>query len=122
MTNKEKKQLLKDWVKALRSGEYKQTRDYLHDEKGFCCLGVLCDIALDDYWVERESARGSCMLVKHQEAFGLPTQLSKDLGLFEEREDIGTNPEDFLGNMNDKGKSFKEIADWIEKNLINESK
>src|SRR4051812_34484552 len=35
------------WVKALRSGEYKQTKGALHTADGaFCCLGVACDLAL----------------------------------------------------------------------------
>jgi hypothetical protein len=29
------------WLKALRSGRYKQTTDALSDGKGYCCLGVL---------------------------------------------------------------------------------
>lgn len=33
------------WIKALRSGEYKQTRKTLQDEYGYCCLGVLCKIS-----------------------------------------------------------------------------
>lgn len=32
------------WVEALRSGEYPQTSGCLRDGKGFCCLGVLCDL------------------------------------------------------------------------------
>lgn len=28
------------WIKALRSGEYSQTRSTLADSKGLCCLGV----------------------------------------------------------------------------------
>lgn len=35
----------KKWVAALRSGEYKQTKEYLHDPNGYCCLGVACDVA-----------------------------------------------------------------------------
>lgn len=38
------KKLAKKWVKALRSGKYKQTTDNLQDETGHCCLGVLCEI------------------------------------------------------------------------------
>lgn len=36
------------WVAALRSGEYKQGKYVLHnvDENTFCCLGVLCDLAV----------------------------------------------------------------------------
>lgn len=42
-------QVREAWVKALRSGEYPQATKYLHVEgKGFCCLGVLCDLAVKD--------------------------------------------------------------------------
>lgn len=39
--------LLKKWLKALRSGEYKQTTGTLYNPKtgGFCCLGVLQHVA-----------------------------------------------------------------------------
>ena len=39
------------WVKALKSGDYKQgaevlaRRDPVEGETFYCCLGVLCDIA-----------------------------------------------------------------------------
>lgn len=32
------------WVKALRSGKYKQAQEYLFTGKGYCCLGVLGDV------------------------------------------------------------------------------
>ena len=32
------------WVKALRSGQYQQTKDVLRDDSGYCCLGVACDV------------------------------------------------------------------------------
>lgn len=31
-------------VAALRSGNYSQTTKTLCDDRGFCCLGVACDI------------------------------------------------------------------------------
>lgn len=35
----------KAWLKALRSGEYKQGRSALVDkDNNFCCLGVLCNL------------------------------------------------------------------------------
>lgn len=47
------KPLIKKWVDALRSGEFGQTTGRLGkvDETGeasYCCLGVLCEIALAD--------------------------------------------------------------------------
>lgn len=35
-----------EWVSELRSGKYQQTTGYLQNENGFCCLGVLCDMAV----------------------------------------------------------------------------
>lgn len=34
----------KKWLNALRSGKYKQTKRSLQNDKGFCCLGVACDV------------------------------------------------------------------------------
>jgi len=39
-----KPEIKQKWLEALRSGEYPQTRGCLHDEHGFCCLGVLSDL------------------------------------------------------------------------------
>lgn len=39
-----KPEVKKKWLKALRSGEYKQAVGRLCNEGAFCCLGVLCDI------------------------------------------------------------------------------
>lgn len=44
MAFKMKAKIKKLWVKALRSGEYKQATHGLTDGTGFCCLGVLCDL------------------------------------------------------------------------------
>lgn len=49
VTLKLRKSVKKLWLKALRSGEYKQTTSSLReeDENGkatYCCLDVLCDI------------------------------------------------------------------------------
>jgi hypothetical protein len=43
-----KKRLKNKWVRALRSGQYKQAVNTLYDpySKGFCCLGVLEHIVL----------------------------------------------------------------------------
>ena len=35
------KKLKAKWVKALRSGRYKQGRVYMYNDGRYCCLGVL---------------------------------------------------------------------------------
>ena len=32
------------WINALRSGNYRQTKYYLNNSEGYCCLGVACEI------------------------------------------------------------------------------
>ncbi len=88
------------WIKALRSGEYDQCKGTLRDEGGrYCCLGVLYHVVrgteppvginvLDDYMI---GATG----VKSPTAACNTTVLS-------------------LAVLNDSGKSFIEIADFIE--------
>jgi hypothetical protein len=40
----EQKAFRQRWAEALQSGKYTQTAGALHNEKGFCCLGVACDL------------------------------------------------------------------------------
>lgn len=50
MTHKMNPEVKKLWLEALRSGEYKQCKGWLHsrNERGdtYCCLGVLCALAV----------------------------------------------------------------------------
>lgn len=34
------------WIEALESGEFTQTTGVLRDDKGYCCLGVACEVAV----------------------------------------------------------------------------
>lgn len=46
------KQLVVDWIIALRSGQYTQGRNALRrrEDDRFCCLGVLCDVSHIGTW------------------------------------------------------------------------
>lgn len=50
-------EIKQQWIAALRSGEYKQGKRVLHnvDENTYCCLGVLCDLAVKAGAVEVKS-------------------------------------------------------------------
>lgn len=54
-----KKTIKKLWIKALRSGKYKQASGHLRKNGGFCCLGVLCDLYKqttgNGKWLPRDS-------------------------------------------------------------------
>ena len=42
--NKMNTEIKQKWVNALRSGEYEQGSEKLYSGRGYCCLGVLCDL------------------------------------------------------------------------------
>jgi hypothetical protein len=88
------------WIDALRGGEYVQTKQYLRDHVGFCCLGVLCDIQGADF-AKIQEQYGSLSLA------GNPAEYIGMLG----------RESHTLADMNDNGASFAEIADFIEANI-----
>jgi hypothetical protein len=92
------------WVEALRSGKYQQARGKLRKGEKFCCLGVLCDLVDSSKW-SRSRWDGELRLP--------PNPLIVELGITTQFSYYSTE----LSNMNDKGKTFPEIADYIEANL-----
>ena len=105
------KKMKTEWVKALRSGDYKQGKEFLKSEQGYCCLGVLCD--LNETHEVKKSGKGK---------YKMPTEGTlKKLGLYGIVADDWASARypastavDYLAGMNDDGKSFKTIADAIE--------
>ena len=101
---------MKKVLVALRSGEYTQARGQLQDQKGHCCLGVMCEVyekKTGDKLLRNPHGRlmGN-NLGDHQDAW-------QWLGL---RSPQGHNEEGIsLISMNDfNKKTFMEIADYIE--------
>jgi hypothetical protein len=117
-----KKAVKKKWVEALRSGKYQQTSARLASPTGYCCLGVLCEVAIEsglDINVEENHGykRYDNLSVT------LPTSVSDWAFLKSDpapgdakvRTKVGC--EDWLSTLNDRGVSFNEIADLIEASL-----
>lgn len=88
------------WIAALRSGEYTQCIGRLHDDGGHCCLGVAEIIS------GAKSQDTGVLIGEFPEAIQFKTKVKRD-------ENVSLT----LTEMNDSGKSFPEIADWIEANL-----
>ena len=42
------RQQIRNWINALRSGQFPQSRFKLQDDKGFCCFGVACKITIPE--------------------------------------------------------------------------
>lgn len=93
------------WLEALRSGEYQQCQNQLKSDDGYCCIGVAAVIA--GYGIDSTNDR----IIR-------PGQNPLDAKGYSALEDFGLCDRTKCIHMNDtKGKSFLEIADFIEENL-----
>jgi hypothetical protein len=105
----------KKWVAALRSGEYKQTKGKLCGETegvfGYCCLGVGYVVAkgINPFNTSSGYINGNKI-----DTEGIPQIL---IGDGHQDSGFGHQHRLELTKMNDSGKSFSEIADYIEANL-----
>ena len=121
--NAKQKAVKKLWIKALRSGKYRQGTNALcrrdgHKHLKYCCLGVLCDLAVKSGIATKgsyneESNKAS---FEEDETNFLPKVVQDWAGLKDRTGKF--NKGDYsndLAILNDDGKSFKEIADIIEK-------
>ena len=118
-TKEEQKQHRQDWVKALRSGDYQQAQGTLRKGDSFCCLGVACDISGVDEWRKVETNDGTFYyeyLVGNWQS--LAVEIADYYGM---RDGFGGfwidpgNKISSLSTLNDRGLSFDEIANIIEK-------
>lgn len=119
------------WVKELRSGNYKQTKDCLKDDDGYCCLGVLTDLAIQDGvidpWKVSSDTERSVYFIPSvdednpeetwDEESVLPPKVRDWAGLDLKNphvrlsESISSVP---ISDPNDNGYTFEQIADIIE--------
>ena len=127
---------MKKWVKALRSGKFKQGTGTLKqfNSKGVaqhCCLGVLCELynqemkkhkkkTLSEKVCDNDSdfSFGYCRFGGHKE--DLPKEVKNWAGM---SSSLGNFDDPFsqpcLADLNDTGRKFKTIADIIEQNYEN---
>ena len=109
-------QIKQKWVDALRSGEYQQTQERLHDENGFCCLGVLCDLYGKENNVEWNLANNGHNYKFQDKESHLPSSVIEWAGVEDRSPDINNGTETLAG-LNDSGCTFEEIAHIIENHL-----
>jgi len=120
-------QNVKEWIKELRSGNWKQITNKLCTEDGYCCLGVACEMQgiLVPYPLSR-NIKGIIDSLGYF-ASGLPDHYwFKDyygINLYQQFDYITKNGEKekmTLPELNDfGGYTFDEIADVLE-NYIKE--
>jgi hypothetical protein len=123
------------WVDRLRSGQDRQGDGYLNRNGKKCCLGVLCEILVENqipigpdnlilerYEPDQVGAVGYGFSGGHRANISvLPKEVAARLemtndGEFEKVDPIADEGyhEETLANLNDGGSTFEEIADIIE--------
>jgi len=106
--------IMRLWVKALRSGKYPQTTNRLRDNKGFCCLGVLCDIIDSTKWVPFND---NSVYGYDGYTTDLPPSITESVGIGDTGQLFKANTS--LSIINDSGlHDFNVIADIIEAEFI----
>lgn len=115
-----KAEIKKKWLEALRSGEYKQTKGVLRRGNAYCCLGVLSDIYSKEFGVEWKAHPSDMDVFNIEDDKGIPPMcIQLWAGLTTPNPLVCTdkisNGRETLSSLNDRGVSFEEIADIIEK-------
>lgn len=137
------------WTTALRSGDYRQISNKLssrHSDPhnfGFCCLGVLCELAVDEgktqvrgiegaetQYGDYDSSNWPAGYVPRWASGSLPPSVQQWSGLgspnpmlaYYDPSDVSCDEEGIvrcsLSDLNDReGKTFSEIADIIDAHL-----
>ena len=109
------------WINALRSGEYIQGIGYMKRYDKFCCLGVAYDVLHKEEensgWIIYGQ---TCESTKHGKSY-LPDfddyPPAVTYALFQSIKNPEKSIIDHLSYMNDHGRTFDDIANWIEENL-----
>jgi hypothetical protein len=119
------------WVKALRSGIYRQGKGVLRTTSNeFCCLGVACDLAVKAGVLKEDATLNSSPSLSlnstsgpdgfyygecaDSSKFGLPVAVREWLGI--SGEGIFSEPINecrYLSDLNDHGFTFEQIAKVI---------
>lgn len=110
-----KPEIKRRWVEALRSGEYSQGQNELRPSlDSYCCLGVLCDLYAKDKAIPWMTNKSKVFTMEGLSGH-LPLAVV-DWASARQLSDL-PNVAVVLVDMNDGGKTFSEIADYIEEKL-----
>lgn len=124
------KKIARAWAQALRSGDYDQAQGQLRiqfsegnkTKEGFCCLGVLCNLHAQAH---PEIAAEQTKSHEYMGESGiLPWAVAEWAGMLYRDGSARSGNEikirdktySHLADANDLGRSFTDIADWIERN------
>lgn len=113
------KEIAKEWVDALRSGDYAQGFYQLRSiEDKYDPIGVLCEMAASVGVCERKEHGGKDRVFYGWSYDGLATRLPRAV---EEWSGLGYWAANRIITMNDHKAKFPDIANYIEDRYVNDS-
>lgn len=111
-----KKEIAELWIKELKSGNWEQTKETLKDKNGYCCLGVLCEIAAKQGICGRRNELDYYTFDGVEDV--LPKSVLEWAGMKSDNGSFDEGDEHSLIHLNDKERyDFFQIAEVIESNL-----
>lgn len=123
-----KPEIAKIWTEALRSGKYEQCTSVLRStDNKFCCLGVLCELAVKESIIEPPVLQEKDYYIYEGTSYGiLPIKVQEWAGMkntngwYDVKKDSKGNTIEIIAlyKHNDVDKmTFDQIADIIEANV-----
>lgn len=105
--------IMSEWIAALRSGEYAQGEGVLRSGNLYCCLGVLCEVAIKNGIIPLGQKAESDGIYEYDGNHAtLPATVRVVLGIDQQGSSSIYDP---LTYLNDTTRlSFSKIADVIE--------
>lgn len=109
---------MRKWLKALRSGKYKQTISSLQDRNGYCCLGVACEVFIPN--PRRDEKRYIYGSMPSDDQLDSPQWLKDVDSMFERYVNLENSKTGVcLVTLNDSYRwNFTSIADAVEATLL----
>jgi hypothetical protein len=107
------------WIEELRSGKYRQGNGLLNDGEGnYCCLGVLCELAVADGVIEEASEHLGQRGLSYDGSNALTPPSVQEWAALRFRTPVvrwGDEYDVAVTTLNDEGVTFAEIADVLER-------
>ena len=116
----ERAEIMTEWTRRLESGDYLQGRGKLQEQDRYCCLGVLCEIAVEQGVIQQPRFVGGVVTYGYYNTSVLPDSVAHWAGITPEgRLSQSIETWEDLTELNDNaGYSFKQIAEVIRSGAL----
>ena len=109
------KKVKETWIKALKSGEFKQGKGYLESDGKYCALGILSLLSLVEGQCTYNQVDGLGRFDNKRYTLSYNTLTWAGMDLEDFKADVLTEGElTSIADLNDRGLSFQKLAQIID--------